>query len=322
MIMSTSRMNRLAGVAILPIMLLAILVFSRSAQSQKELDLPAAGVVVVANLRAESLTFHDLGRGRATTLVLPGPPHEMLALGGRLYVTLGRADLVAEVDPGGPGILRLLHLPGEPHGIAERDGRLLVTLDKAAAVVTIDPASFAETSREPTGDTPHVVAVSSHGTFVTDSRDNTVRRLGTPPQTATTGELPEGIAIAGDHLVTADNLSGTLSVFEAATLVPLGTVPVGKGPVRVVALDDHRVAVTTQGTPGLVIVDVSRSKVEKQVETPARPDGICVAPGGEHLGVASNAGATVRFFATGSWRGAGSIPAGDGPGACLWLAAR
>ena len=52
MIMSTSRMNRLAGVAILPIMLLAILVFSRSAQSQKELDLPAAGVVVAPNLRA------------------------------------------------------------------------------------------------------------------------------------------------------------------------------------------------------------------------------------------------------------------------------
>lgn len=322
MILRTSRMNRLAGVAILPIMLLAILVFSRSAQSEKELDLPAAGTIVVANLRAESLTFHDLLRDQATTLVLPGPPHEMVALGSRLYVTLGRANLVAEVDPGGPGILRLLQLTGEPHGIAERDGKLLVTLDKAAAVVTIDPASFTETSREPTGDTPHIVAGSSHGTFVTDSRDNAIRRLGAPPLVAPTGELPEGIAIAGERLVTADNLSGTLSVFEAETLTPRGTVTVGAGPVRVVALDDHRVAVTTQGTPRLVIVDVARTKVEKQVEVPARPDGICISPDGEHLGVASNAESSVRIFATVSWRGAGSILAGAGPGACLWLPGR
>ncbi len=322
MIMSTSRMNRLAGVAILPIMLLAILVFSRSAQSDRELDLPTAGTIVVANLRAESLTFHDLARNRATTLVLPGPPHEMLVLGSRLYVTLGRANLVAEVDPAGPGILRVLQLAGEPHGIAERAGKLLVTLDKAAAVAMIDPATFTEISREPTGDTPHMVAVSSQGTFVTDSRDNAVRRLGDPPLVAPTGELPEGIAIAGGRLVTADNLSGTLSVFEAETLVPLGTVAVGAGPVRVVALDDERIAVTTQGTPRLVIVGVSRAKVEKQVDVPARPDGICISPDGEYLGVASNAGASVRILATGDWRGAGSIPAGNGPGACLWLPGR
>ncbi len=322
MSLSTSRMNRLAGVAILPIMLLAILVFSRSAQSEKELDLPTVGTIVVANLRAESLTFHDLARNRVTTLVLPGPPHEMLVLGSRLYVTLGRANIVAEVDPGGPGILRLLQLTGEPHGIAERGGALVVTLEKAAAVVTIDLATFTETSREPTGDTPHAVAVSPRGAFVTDSRDNAVRRLGDPPLIVATGELPEGIAIAGDRLVTADNLSGTLSVFGAETLASLGSIPVGAGPVRVVALDEQRVAVTTQGPPQFVVVDVDRLRVDEQVDVPARPDGICISPDGRHLAVASNAEASVRILATGSWRGAGSIPAGDGPGACLWLPAR
>jgi len=322
MIQGMSRMNRLAGVAILPIMLLAILVFSRSAQTEKELALPATGTIVVANLRAESLTFHDLARNRATTLALPGPPHEMLALDGRLYVTLGRANLVAEVDPAGPGILRLLQLGAEPHGIAERDGALLVTLDKAPAVATIDLATFTETSREPTGDTPHVVAVSSQGAFVIDSRDNAVRKLGTLPLTAATGEFPEGIAVAGDRVVTADYLSGTLSVFEAETLAPLGSIPVGAGPVRIAALDEHRVVVTTQGTPRLVVVDVARLKAEKQVDVPARPDGICISPDGQYLGVASNAEASVRFLATGNWRGAGDIPAGDGPGACLWLPAR
>lgn len=320
--LSLATMNRLAGVAILPIMLLAILVFSRAAQTEKELDLPTGGTVVVANLRAESLTFHNLANARITTLALPGPPHELLALNGRLYVTLGRANLVAEVDPAGPGILRLLQLPGEPHGIAEREGNLLVTLDKANAVVTIDLATFSETSRELTGETPHAVAVSPHGTFVVDSRDGNVRRLGTPPLTAPAGQLPESVAIAGDRLVTAGNVSGTLSVFAAATLDHLGSVPVGAGPVRVATLTNHRVAVTTQGTPRLVIVDVSRLRVEEQVEVPARPDGICLSPDGQYLGVASNAEASVRVFATESWRGAGSIPAGEGPGACLWLPSR
>lgn len=320
--LSLATMNRLAGVAILPIMLLAILVFSRAAQTEKDLDLPTGGTVVVANLRAESLTFHNLANARITTLALPGPPHELLTLNGRLYVTLGRADLVAEVDPAGPGILRLLQLQGEPHGIAERDGALLVTLDKANAVVTIDPASFTETSREPTGETPHAVAVSPHGTFVTGARENSVRRLGTPPLTAPAGQLPESVAIAGDRLVTAGNLSVALSVFDAATLDRLGSVPVGAGPVRVVALDNHRVAVTTQGTPRLVVVDVSRRKVEEQVDVPARPDGICVSPDGKYIGIVSNAENSVRFYATGSWRRAGSITAGDGPGACLWLPSR
>jgi DNA-binding beta-propeller fold protein YncE len=315
-------MNRLAGVIILPIMLLAILVFSRAAQRDRELDLPTAGTIVVANLRAESLTFHDLARDHATTLALPGPPHELLALDGRLYVTLGRANLLAEVDPAGPGILRLLQLPGEPHGIAERDGLLLVTLEKAAALVTVDLATFTETAREPTGDTPHVVAASSHGVFVTDSRDNALRRLGDPPLTAVTGELPEGIAISGNRVVTADNLSGTLSVFEAETLAPLGSLPVEVGPVRVAALDESRVVVTTQGIPRLVVIDLARVKVEERVDVPARPDGICLSPDGQYVGVASNAEGVVRILATEGWRGAGSIPAGDGPGACLWLPAR
>ena len=277
MIQGMSRMNRLAGVAIVPIMLLAILVFSRSAQTEKDLDLPTTGIVVVANLRGESLTFHDLARDRVATLALPGPPHELLTRGGRLYVTLGRANLLAEVDPNGPAILRLLKLAGEPHGIVERDGALLVTLDKASAVVTIDVSTFTEVARESTGDTPHMAAVSPHGTFVTDSRDNAVRRLGAPPLTAPAGELPEAIAIAGGRVVTAGFLSGTLSAFDPATLAPIGTLDVGAGPVRVVPLDDHRVAVATQGTPALVVADLSKLQVERRVAVPERPDGICIS---------------------------------------------
>jgi DNA-binding beta-propeller fold protein YncE len=320
--LNLATMNRLAGVAILPLMLLAILVFSRPAQRERDLPLPTTGVIVVANLRAQTLTFHNLATTRATTLALPGPPHELLEFNGRLYVTLGRADLVAEVDPSGPGTLRLLSLPGEPHGIAERGGTLLVTLDKGNAVVSIDPATFTEVGREPTGDTPHMVATSPHGAFVIDSRDNILRRLEPAAVIAPAGELPEGLAVVGDRVVTADYLSGTLSVFDAKTLEPLASVDVGPGPVRVRALDNRRVLVTVQGTPRLLVVDLIRLDVENSFEVPGRPDGICLSPGAEYAGVASNAEGIVRLLAVDSWRGAGSIPAGGGPGACLWLPSR
>ncbi len=320
--LSLATMNRLAGLAILPMMLLAILAFSKAARPAASLPLPADGLVVVANLRAESLTFHHLSSGETTTLALPGPPHELLPFNGRLYITLGRANLLAEVDPAGPGILRLLELPGEPHGIAEHEGSLRVTLDKANAVVTIDPATFTEVRREPTGETPHLVATSPHGVFVTDSRDNAVRRLGPPKGTAPTGQLPEGLAILGDRAVTADYLSGTLSVFDVASLAPLGSISVGPGPVRVAAIDGRRALVTTQGDPRLLIVDVTRLRVEKELEVPARPDGICFSPDGRYVGIASNAAGTVSVFATDGWRPAGALTAGDGPGACLWLPSR
>ena len=320
--LSLATMNRLAGVAILPMMLLAILAFSRAARPAASIPFPADGVLVVANLRAEALTFHDLSSGETSTLALPGPPHELLPFNGRLYVTLGRANLVAEIDPAGPGILRLLDLTGEPHGIAEREGSLLVTLDKANAVVTIDPATFTEVHRQPTGETPHVVATSPQGVFVTDSRHNTVRSLEPSLATAPTGELPEGLAIVGDRVVTADYLSGSLSVFDAGSLAPLGSIATGPGPVRVAAIDGRRALVTTQGDPRLLIVDVTRLRAEKKLEVPARPDGICFSPDGRYVGIASNAAGTVSVFATDGWRPAGALTAGDGPGACLWLPSR
>ena len=97
MALSLAQINRIASLATIPLMLLAILAFSRAAGREPEIPLPSEGTVVIASLRAESLTFHNFATGRATTLALPGPPHELLALDARLYVTLGRANLVAEI---------------------------------------------------------------------------------------------------------------------------------------------------------------------------------------------------------------------------------
>jgi len=319
--LSTKQVNRLASLAIIPLMALAIVFGSRYSGSTPKADPPREGTLVIANLRAESLTFLDLEHGGRRDLGLPGPPHELVAAGSRLYATLGRADSLVEVETRAPGILRTLHLGGEPHGLAlDASADLLVTLDKAGALVAIDRATFTETSREPTADTPHTVAFAGGVAYVTASRAGILQAL-PGSVSAPTGAMPESVAVAGRFVVTADADAGTLSVFDRDNLAPVRTIMVGARPVRVVSLDDTHVLVTLNGAARLVLVDVVSGKVQKRIETLGHPDGICLSPSGSYVAVASNESDAVQVFGRSDWALAATLEAADGPGSCLWLPA-
>ena len=321
--MSLGRLNKFATLAILPGMVLVIVLFSSAARPDADdAPPPTAGTLVVANLRSESLTFHSFASGRTSTLALPGAPHEMVELNGRLYITLGRADLLIEVDPAVPAVLRTLRLAGEPHGIAAHQGMLAVTLDQRDSVAMVDPAVMAVVSRRITGDTPHVVASNGGQLFVTDTRDAAIRKLSDPPVVQPAGALPESIAVIGNYVLAAGFESGTLSIFDSATLGQVTTVEIGAGPVRILPLDATRVAVARQGSPEVVVVAVPTGEVLDRFETPARPDGLCLSPDGGHLAVASNAERAAAIYATENWAPAALVAAGDGPGSCLWLGGR
>lgn len=312
------RLNRIATLAILPLMALAIVAFSRTAQKTAAPLLPRDGTIVVAELRGESLTFFDLADGTSRQLALPGPAHELATRGVRIYATLGRGNALAEVDPAGPSITHIARLQGEPHGLAATADSLLVTLDAARELLTIDPATYTVTKREPTGDTPHAVAAGPLGVFVTDSRDNRLRKLPSR-QTAATGQTPESVALVGEFVVTADNVGGVLTVLRAETLAPYRTIAVGAGPVRVVALGPESVAVAIGAKSRVEIVNVRTGKVEKQVPVLARPDGICLNADRSFAAVVSNESDAVQVFRVSDWRLAGTLRTGSGPGACLWL---
>ncbi|WP_322797297.1 hypothetical protein [Tepidiforma sp.] len=316
-----ARLNRFASLAVLPVMLLAVLALSRQAQREPEAPLPDSGLIVVANLRDHTLTFHDLDTGQSSTLALPGPPHEMAELNGRLYITLGRADLLAEVDPRAPGTLRLLSLPGEPHGIAASPaGVLYVTLDKADALVAIDAASLTEIDRWPTAATPHAVALAEGVPYVAAARADLVQAI-RPSGTrgAPVGSFPESIAVLPGLVATGDYRSGTVSLLSLPELAPRASVAVGGGPVRLLPLRESGLAVALQVAGSVAIVDTASTRVDRTVPVAARPDGLCLAPGGTHLAVASNAEDSLTVLDTATWRASATLPAGRGPGACLWL---
>ena len=312
------RMNKFASAAILPLMVLAIVAFSNAAAKDEVVAMPVQGTLVIANLRAESLTIHDLRAGQTKEIVVPGPPHELAWAGGRIHATLGRANLLAEVDLNGPSLLRLTPLDGTPHGIAVSGDQLLVTQDTAGRVTTFDRASLAPLGSAATGDTPHTVAVAGKSVFVTDSRDDRLRQL---PSGATlqTGVMPESVAVVGPFVVTADNVGGTLGIFADEPFSPVGTVRLGGGPVRVIPLDDRRVLVALNAGGEVAVVDVKARKVERRITVAERPDGLCLSPDGTFVAVVSNAAGVVQFFRVRDGRRAGSLAAGDGAGACAWL---
>jgi hypothetical protein len=321
---SLNRMNRIASIAILPMMVLAIVVFGRFADDGAVSDEPApeSGLLVVANLREESLAFIDLRTQHVRTLRLPGPPHEMVEAGGRLYVTLGRANQLVEVEPSSGAILRVLPLEGEPHGIAAYGDSLAVTLDKADALVVLDRASLSELRRFPTGQTPHTVAVSAGAIVVTDSRDNALRQVEPTEVVVPSGAMPESIAIVGGHAVSADAHSGSITIARLPGLDGARAVALGSAPVRVIPFDAESVLVSLQGEGEVAHVSLPSGKVTKRMNVADRPDGLCLTEESPYFAVASNGEGAVELFSTVDWKSVPRLNLQPGLGACLWLPAR
>ncbi len=318
---SPEKMGRIISMMALPLMAVVIVLASRAVGTSAQVRTPPdRGLLVVANLRGESLTLVDLSGATGTrTLQVGGPPHEMVAVEGRVYATIGRLDRLIEVDPRAPGLLRALALAGEPHGIAADGSSLLVTLDKANAVAVIDRDGLIEESRRTTGETPHAIATFGPEAYVTASRANRLAAQHAGGATAATGKLPESVAVVGGYVVTANAGDGTLSVFTKDKLVLVGTVKLGGSPVRVIALDDAHVAVSLGSSAEVVVVDIARFRIDRRQKVGSRPDGLCLSPSRDYIAVVSNGDDLARVFRLPTWTPVMALVTGDGPGACLWL---
>ncbi len=321
------RLNKIASLAILPLMALALVVGTRfTGNAATRAPMPTEGLLVIAQLRGEAITTYDLqAHSGANQLALPGPPHEFAFADGRLYVTLGRGNALLELEPSVPAVLRTLPLGGEPNGLQVSGDSLLATLDKANAMVSIDRATMTETNRVRTGNTPHNVAVTENEAYVTDSRDNQLQMISLDGAAAATGAtqptgtLPESVAITGDYVVTADADGGTITIVRRNPFETIGSMHLGGHPVRVIALDATHVAVALNNAAEVAVVDVGKHHIERRVPVLGHPDGMCTSPSGQYLAVSSNEAGAVQIFRRSDWALAGTLEAGNGPGACTWL---
>jgi hypothetical protein len=314
-------LNRFATLAIIPLVAVGFYIASQAGSSARGATFEGSGLLVVANLRAESLTFFDYDAGLQHEITLAGPPHEMVAAGDRLFVTLGRGDAIAQVSLRTREVERYLVLPGSPHGIATQGDALYVTLDNSDQLVVLDIDTLAEQSRRPTGDTPHAVAVIGFTAIVANALDNTVAALGTGDEVRSSGALPESMAVLDGRVVASANAGdGSLSLYALPGMTPLGQVEVGGRPVRIVATGD-----------GLLVADARLGRIvalepaDDGLEVVARvvvgrlADGICPSPDGRWVAATANGDNKLVLIDAERWAPSAELPTSDGPGACLWL---
>ncbi|MFN0147167.1 MAG: YncE family protein [Dehalococcoidia bacterium] len=322
--LDSKKVNRMATLAILPLMVVVIMAGTRGSSAKREPpEAPTEGTLMVANLRDESLTIHPLASLAAPiTLLLGGAPHELALANGRLYASLPREESVIEIDPRAPGILRTLTIAGQPHGLTTApDGRtLFATTDTGNELVRLALSGFERTASWPTGSTPHGVAISGDLAFVVDARDRALRRIDLATgesQTTPAGIMPESVTIAGDHVVVADAASGRVYWFTKE-LKLAGGVELGGVPVRVVTINAQTVAVAQNEAGQVAIIDLATGEVVRELKVAGRPDGLCLSPSGRFLGIVSNDHDSVHIFRTSDWKVMLTLATGDGPGACAW----
>jgi YVTN family beta-propeller protein len=179
-----------------------------------------------------------------------------------------------------------LALQGTPSVQAQTPGRLLVVNKAEASLSVVDLAQRGEIARIPTGDSPHEVAVSPDGQ----------------------------IAVVTNYGTRAEP-GNTLTVVDLGTLQPVATIDLGEQlrPHGITWLPGTgRVAVTTEGSGTLTIVDVESRSVVAAIPTGQRTSHqVSVTPDGRRAFVANIGSgsvtvinletlATLRSISTGS----------------------
>lgn len=311
-----------ATLGIIPIMVIALLMMNRTVNGgSKSADPPDSGTLVVASLRNESVTFYIFGdEPTSQFLSLGGTPHEMVEANGRLYLTSTEPSQLVEILPGLPGVLRAADLPGSAHGLATDGGSVWVTVEETNELLKFDIETFTASLRWGTRTTPHAVALSGTGVpFVVTAGTDHITSYGPVPREERTDGSPESVAVVGEWVVTGNADGHSLSVFNVADLAPLGDIELDGRPIRVLAIDETRVAVSLDGANKVVIVDLVQGRVTERLDSGGRPDGLCLTPDGAYLAIVSNADDIVQVRSTENWAVAIQISTVDGPGACLWL---
>jgi DNA-binding beta-propeller fold protein YncE len=211
-----------------------------------------------------------------TAAVAMRNPNELVLLNADTGAISGRTPL--------PGSARHLQL-------AAPGGPVLVPVENTNALVRVELPSGRAESPITTGTSPHDATQAANGmVFVSNEFGGTVTALrgDTIAKQFTGSAQPGGVAAVGDAVGVIDVRRNDLTVYDAAALTVIGSVPAGAGPTHLVA-DRHgrMIATDTRGDEVRVFTPRPTPQEVGSVAQLGGPYGIAYDPVRDRLWVTS-----------------------------------
>ena len=157
---------------------------------------------------------------------------------GQVYVADWYSRRVTALDPASGTTIGFADVGSSPSGIAvTADGALVLTADRDSDQVSIiDAATLKPLTAVPVGQRPFGITIDPDGAraFTANVGSDDVSVIDLKSRTVTgrvpVGHHPYAIAFAGGHGFVTNQSSGTVTVFNAATLAVETTIEVGDTP--------------------------------------------------------------------------------------------
>jgi YVTN family beta-propeller protein len=248
-----------------------------------------------ADKTADGIGVVEVVSGRVERVLKGVSDPEQLVInraGTRLYVASEDTGKAIVIDARSGKVLADVDVGGEPEGVAlssARAGLLCVTSESDNTVAFIDVAQNRVLQRIAVGQRPRDAGFSpDDGTlYVSGENDSSLtlidvktrqvlRKLSVPGE----GARPKGVAVSGDgrRIYVTTGRGGLVVVYDARSLMVLGTVAVGGRPWGLAQSPDGRYLYTANGPSNKVaVIDTETLTLIATIDVGNRPWGVAVA---------------------------------------------
>src|SRR5919197_1721765 len=251
------------------------------------------------------------GAALAATLLVGGPRHHQLRVGGNAIALVGRGGFSA-VAP----------LDGPPTAVAWGLGSLWVAHVDAGTVDRVDPRSNDVRQTIRVGSGPSALGAGGGEIWIANSLDSTVSRIDPATngvvQTIRVGRGPSAVAVSGASVWIANTAGPSLSRIDARTGRVVGTVPLDSSPTAL-AFGDGAIWVTSDAARTVSRVDPRTDSVVATVPVGGGPDAIAVCRGS--VWIANALDGTLSRIDPGRTSVVATIPVGGTPSSLAATAA-
>ena len=231
-----------------------------------------------ASVSANAVGVIDADSGGVVSEVpIGGPPGEVAAGLGAVWVTNANDNTVSRIDPTTNRVVQTIKVGGGPTGIAVGAGAVWVANGLDGTVSRIDPTTNEEVLTIMVGNGPSGVAYGEGAVWVTNSADGTVSRIA-PSSNRVARHLPaaigaSGIAAGFGRIWIASPPTASVAVLDPRSGRVLREIGVGGEP-SALTTGAGAVWVTNRADGTASMIDPRTSSVKDLVQVGRGPEGV------------------------------------------------